>query len=160
MSEQKLSDALKILSEANLVVESTINSDEAEKLYTLAFSTLLLADRVHTWHWACKSGFHHTHFQTIYESLRDFADELVEITLSSGKDFEYNIPESIVPTKLIPQKSEFDEKRAIEILEEFVEELEKMSDIVDEKGFKAVVDLVDGEIGTLTKEIGLLKSFS
>ena len=35
-----------------------------------------------------------------------------------------------------------------------------MSDIVEEKGFKAVVDLVDGEIGTLTKEIGLLKSFS
>lgn len=160
MSEQKLSDALKILSEAHLVVESAIDSHEAEKLYTLAFSTLLLADRVHTWHWACESGFHHTHFQTICESLRDFADELVEITLSSGKDFECNIPESIVPTKLIPKKSEFDEKRSIEILEEFVEELEKLSDILDEKGFKAVVDLLDGEIGTISKEIGLLKSFS
>ena len=160
MSEKKLSDALKILSESNLVVESTINSDDAEKLYTLAVSTLLLADRVNTWHWACKSGFHHTHFQTIYESLRDFADELVEMTLSSGRDFEYNIPVSIVPTKLIPLKSESDVKRAIEILEEFIEELEKLSDIVDEKGFKAVVDLMDGEIGDITKEIGLLKSFT
>lgn len=155
----KLSDALHIINESHLVLESNIKSDDAVNLYTLAFSSLLLADQVHTWHWACNGGFAHTHFQTIYESIREFADSLVEITLNSGTKFEYHIPESIVPTELIPQKSEFDEKRSIEILEEYVEQLEKLSDTMDEKDAKGIVSLVDGEIETLEKEIGLIKNF-
>lgn len=159
MKKIPLNEAIDILESSHLVVESKINSDEAESIYTLAFATLLLADRVHTWHWACDNGFYHTHYQAVYESLRDFADELVEITLSTGVKFEYHIPEAIVPTELIPQKSSNDDKAAIKILEDYIEQLEKLSDSTDEKGFKALVSLIDGEIEELTKEVGLLKSF-
>ena len=61
---------------------------EISKLYTFAIDSLIFADKVHTFHWKCDSGFQHTHFETIYEDIRDFADALVETVLSMGVKFK------------------------------------------------------------------------
>ena len=67
---------------------ASTKENEIEKLFTFAIDSLIFADKVHTYHFKCDSGFQHTHFETIYENIRDFADALVETVLSMGVKFK------------------------------------------------------------------------
>ena len=67
---------------------ASTKENEVEKLFTFAIDSLIFADKVHTYHFKCDSGFQHTHFETIYENIRDFADALVETVLSMGVKFK------------------------------------------------------------------------
>ena len=62
------------------------NEAEYQNLYTFAVDSLTFANKVHIFHWSCDSGFHHTHFQTVYETIRDFADQLVVIAGAAVRD--------------------------------------------------------------------------
>ena len=149
-----LNEAIAELKEHGYIVESAISKGHATILYTLAFNTLLIADRVHTWHWACDNGFQHTHFQTIYEGLRDFADELVEITLASGEKFNYT---------LVREQIAFDEKfninQAIKTLEDYNNDLQKFLENDTFANMKEIDNCITDAITLLSKEIGLIKNF-
>ena len=64
---------------------------EISKLYTFAIDSLIFADKVHTFHWKCDSGFQHTHFETIYEEIRDFADALVHEGVADNHIIKINL---------------------------------------------------------------------
>jgi DNA-binding ferritin-like protein len=150
-----VSEAMEILKESGkkAINESYLEQVNVEELYSLALESLFFADQVHLWHWTCKSGFHHTHLQEVYESLRDFADELVEICLASGKKFAVK-----ANTRELGGDGDFDVQDAIDELEEFIDQIQATG-----KGFKEeseITTLIDDEAKALTKELGLLKSFS
>lgn len=149
-----LNEAKKELIKHGYIIESVVSKENANILYTLAFNTLLMADRVHTWHWSCDSGFQHTHLQEIYEGLRDFADELVEMTLASGEKFNYTLDR---------EKIDFDEKfniiKAIKTLEDYNTDLQKLIENDTFGNMKDIENCITDAISLLSKEIGLLKNF-
>ena len=53
------------------------NEAEYQNLYSFAVDSLTFANKVHIFHWSCDSGFHHTHFQTVYEIIRDSTTEII-----------------------------------------------------------------------------------
>lgn len=150
-----VSEAMEILKESGkkAINESYLEQVNVEELYSLALESLFFADQVHLWHWTCKSGFHHTHLQEVYESLRDFADELVEICLASGKKFQVK-----ANTRELGGDGDFDVQDAIDELEEFIDEIQATAEKFDE--YSEITTLIDDEAKALTKELGLLKSFS
>jgi DNA-binding ferritin-like protein len=153
--EMTIEEAKDILSKSGkkTINESYLEQVNVEELYSLALEALFFADQVHLWHWTCKSGFHHTHLQEVYESLRDFADELVEICLASGKKFQVK-----ANTRELGGDGEFDVQDAIDELEEFIDQIQATAtDFEDES---EITTLIDDEAKALTKELGLLKSFS
>lgn len=148
-------EAKEILKESGkkAINESYLEQVNVEELYSLALESLFFADQVHLWHWTCKSGFHHTHLQEVYESLRDFADELVEICLASGKKFQVK-----ANTRELGGDGDFDVQDAIDEIEEFIDQIQATAkDFEDET---EITTLIDDEAKALTKELGLLKSFS
>jgi hypothetical protein len=150
-----VSEAMEILKESGkkTINESYLEEVNVEELYSLALEALFFADQVHLWHWTCKSGFHHTHLQEVYESLRDFADELVEICLASGKKFQVK-----ANTRELGGDGDFDVQDAIDEIEEFIDQIQATAtDFEDES---EITTLIDDEAKALTKELGLLKSFS
>lgn len=150
-----VSEAMEILKESGkkAINESYLEQVNVEELYSLALEALFFADQVHLWHWTCKSGFHHTHLQEVYESLRDFADELVEICLASGKKFQVK-----ANTRELGGDGDFDVQDAIDEIEEFIDQIQATAEKFDE--YSEITTLIDDEAKTLTKELGLLKSFS
>lgn len=150
-----VSEAMEIIKESGkkTINESYLEQVNVEELYSLALEALFFADQVHLWHWTCKSGFHHTHLQEVYESLRDFADELVEVCLASGKKFEVN-----ANTRELGGDGDFDVQDAIDELEEFIDQIQDTAEKFDE--YSEITTLIDDEAKALTKEVGLLKSFS
>ena len=150
-----VSEAMEILKESGkkAINESYLEQVNVEELYSLALEALFFADQVHLWHWTCKSGFHHTHLQEVYESLRDFADELVEICLASGKKFAVK-----ANTRELGGDGDFDVQDAIDELEEFIDQIQATGKVFKEES--EITTLIDDEAKALTKELGLLKSFS
>lgn len=150
-----ISEAMEILKKTGnkAINESYLEQVNVEELYSLALEALLFADQVHLWHWTCKSGFHHTHLQEVYESLRDFADELVEICLASGKKFSVK-----ANTRELGGDGDFDVQDAIDDIEEFIDQIQATAESFDD--YIEITTLIDDEAKELTKELGLLKSFS
>lgn len=150
-----VSEAMEVLKESGkkAINESYLEEVNVEELYSLALESLFFADQVHLWHWTCKSGFHHTHLQEVYESLRDFADELVEICLASGKKFQVK-----ANTRELGGDGDFDVQDAIDEIEEFIDQIQATAEKFDE--YSEITTLIDDEAKALTKELGLLKSFS
>lgn len=150
-----VSEAMEILKESGkkAINESYLEQVNVEELYALALEALFFADQVHLWHWTCKSGFHHTHLQEVYESLRDFGDELVEICLASGKKFAVK-----ANTRTLGGDGEFDVQDAIDEIEEFIDQIQATAKVFKEES--EITTLIDDEAKALTKEVGLLKSFS
>lgn len=150
-----IEEAKDILSKSGkkAINESYLEQVNVEELYSLALESLFFADQVHLWHWTCKSGFHHTHLQEVYETLRDFADELVEICLASGKKFQVK-----ANTRELGGDGDFDVQDAIDELEEFIDQIQATAEKFDE--YSEITTLIDDEAKALTKELGLLKSFS
>lgn len=153
--KMSVSEAMEILKESGkkAINESYLEQVNVEELYALALEALFFADQVHLWHWTCKSGFHHTHLQEVYESLRDFADELVEICLASGKKFQVK-----ANTRELGGDGDFDVQDAIDEIEEFIDEIQATGKVFKEES--EITTLIDDEAKALTKEVGLLKSFS
>lgn len=150
----KLNEAIKTLKKHGYLVESQINKVDAETLYTLAFNTLLMADQVHVYHWSCDRGFQHGVFQTLYEGLRDFADELVELTLSSGVKFNYKLEKENIPTD-----EKFSVENAIKVLEDYNKELERIVNTDTFSKMKDIENCITDIITLISKQIGLLKHF-
>ena len=150
-----VSEAMEILKESGkkAINESYLEQVNVEELYSLALESLFFADQVHLWHWTCKSGFHHTHLQEVYESLRDFADELVEICLASGKKFQVK-----ANTRELGGDGEFDVQDAIDEIEEFIDEIQATGEKFED--YSEITTIIDDEAKALTKELGLIKSFS
>lgn len=148
-------DAMEILKESGkkAINESYLEQTNVEELYSLALEALFFADQVHLWHWTCKSGFHHTHLQEVYESLRDFADDLVEVCLASGKKFAVK-----ANTRELGGDGDFDIQDAIDEIEEFIDQIQATAKVFNEES--EITTLLDDEAKELTKELGLLKSFS
>ena len=152
--KMSVEEAMEILKESGkkTINESYLEQVNVEELYSLALDALFFADQVHLWHWTCKSGFHHTHLQEVYESLRDFADELVEVCLASGKKFE------VKTSRDLGGDGDFDVQDAIDELEEFVDHIQAVGKVFKEES--EITTLLDDEAKKLTKEVGLLKSFN
>ena len=150
-----VSEAMEILKESGkkAINESYLEQVNVEELYSLALEALFFADQVHLWHWTCKSGFHHTHLQTVYESLRDFGDELVEVCLASGKKFAVK-----ANTRTLGGDGDFDVQDAIDEIEEFIDQIQATAKVFKEES--EITTLLDDEAKALTKEVGLLKTFS
>lgn len=150
-----VSEAMEILKESGkkAINESYLEQVNVEELYSLALDALFFADQVHLWHWTCKSGFHHTHLQEVYESLRDFADELVEVCLASGKKFAVK-----ANTRELGGDGDFDVQDAIDELEDFIDQIQATAEKFE--GETEITTIMDDEAKDLTKEVGLLKNFS
>lgn len=125
---------------------------EIEKLYTFAMDSLVFADKIHTYHWSCQSGFQHTQFENLYDCIRDFADKLVEAILSMGVPFKlnsktYNINDEI-----------FDLGHALTKIENYRDELENLKKAYSTK--ISLENIFGDTIEEIDKIIGLLKNFS
>lgn len=131
---------------------ASTNNSECEKLYTFAVDALTFANKVHIWHWSCKSGFHHTHFETVYDIIRDFADKLVETVLSMGFEFKIDSKNYLINDEL------YDLANAVLKLQAFRDELEKYK---KQYSTKISLDNLFGDtIEALDKELGLIKNFA
>lgn len=124
---------------------------EISKLYTFAVDSLIFADKVHTFHWKCDSGFAHTHFEEIYDIIRKFADSLVETVLSKGIKFKAESKTYTITDDL------FDISNAILKIESFRDSL------IDLKSQYSTIisleNLFGDTIEQLDKELGLIKNF-
>ena len=131
---------------------ASTNDSECEKLYTFAIDSLIFAVKVQIYHFSCGSGFHHTHFENIYNIIRDFADKLTETVLSMG--YEYSVQSK---TYLINDEK-FELPAAILKIEAFRDELEKYKKQYSTK--ISLENLFGDTIESLDREIGLIKNFS
>lgn len=124
---------------------------EISKLYTFAIDSLVFADKVHTFHWKCDSGFAHTHFEEIYNIIRNFADSLVETVLSKGIKFKAESKTYTITDDL------FDISNALLKIEAFRDSL------IDLKSQYSTIisleNLFGDTIEQLDKELGLIKNF-
>lgn len=153
--EMTIEEAKDILSNSGkkAINESYLEDADVEELYEFAMRTLAFADQVHCWHWCCQSGFQHTHFEAIYDALRDFADELVEVCLGSGKNIRYSIQ-----SEMRADSMNFEMEEAVEELEDFIEELQSTAENFDD--YSEITTVLDDITKTLRKELGLIKSFA
>lgn len=125
---------------------------EVEKLFGFALDSLTFATKLQTFHWVCESGFQHTHFETLYDLVRDFADKLVETVLSMGIKFKANNKTYVI------NDEPFDISTAILKIEAFRDSL---IDLKSQYSTKISLENLFGDtIEALDKEIGLLKNFS
>ena len=148
-----VNEAKEIIRESGkkIIKESYLQRANVEELYSFAVDALLFADQVHIWHWSCDSGFHHTHLEKVYDILRDFADELVEVCLSSGRKFYLHT------TRELSTDKSFNLENAIENLSRFVDAMQATSDDFSE--YPEITTIFDDSTKGITKEIGLMKSF-
>lgn len=148
-----VNEAKEIIRESGkkIIKESYLQRANVEELYSFAVDALLFADQVHIWHWSCESGFHHTHLEKVYDILRDFADELVEVCLSSGRKFYLHT------TRELSTDKSFNLENALENLSRFVDAMQATSDDFSE--YPEITTIFDDSTKGITKEIGLMKSF-
>lgn len=130
---------------------ASTKDNEVAKLYTFAMDSLMFSIKVHTYHFQTESGFLHTHFQTIYESIRDFADKLVEIVMSMGVKFK-------IESKTYTLNDEvFDISTALVKIENYRDTL---IDLQSQYSTKISLENLFGDIiEKLDQEIGLIKNF-
>lgn len=119
-------------------------------LFTFAVDTLTFANKIHIYHWSCEAGFHHEHLQVVYETLRDFADTIVELALCDGK-FKINSKNYLINDEV------FNLDNAVRKLQFFLDELSKLSEQFKSK--IAISNCIDDCIEKITKEVGLIKNF-
>lgn len=124
---------------------------EISKLFTFAIDSLIFADKVHTFHFKCESGFQHTHFEAIYNDIRDFADALVETVLSMGVKFKAESKTYTITDDL------FDVSNALLKIEAY---RDTIIDLKSQYSTKISLENLFGDIvEKLDKEIGLIKNF-
>ncbi|MBO7691261.1 MAG: hypothetical protein J6T10_01340 [Methanobrevibacter sp.] len=124
---------------------------EVEKLFGFALDSLMFSIKISQYHWSCESGFQHTHFEALYELVRDFADKLVETVLSMGVKFKANNKTYVI------NDEPFDVSTAILKIEAFRDSL---IDLKSQYSTKISLENLFGDtIESLDKEIGLLKNF-
>ena len=128
------------------------NEAEYQSLYTFAVDSLTFANKVHIFHWSCDSGFHHTHFQTVYETIRDFADQLVEIVLATGTEFKVASKNYMISDEI------YNKENALRKLRFYIDEVEKLSEQFKSK--VALNNLMSDTVQKLENEYGLLLKFS
>ena len=130
---------------------ASTKENEIEKLFTFAIDSLIFADKVHTFHFKCDSGFQHTHFETIYENIRDFADALVETVLSMGVKFKAESKTYTITDDL------FDVSNALLKIEAY---RDTIIDLKSQYSTKISLENLFGDIvEKLDKELGLIKNF-
>ena len=131
---------------------ASTNEAEYQRLYTFAVDALTFANKVHIFHWSCNSGFQHTHFQTVYETIRDFADKLVEIVLATGTEFKVASKNYMISDEI------YNKDNALRKLRFFIDEVEKLSEQFKSK--VALNSLMSDTVQTLENEYGLLLKFT
>lgn len=131
---------------------ASTNEAEYQRLYTFAVDSLTFANKVHIFHWSCDSGFQHTHFQTVYETIRDFADKLVEIVLATGTEFKVASKNYMISDEI------YNKDNALRKLRFFIDEVEKLSEQFKSK--VALNSLMSDTVQTLENEYGLLLKFT
>lgn len=131
---------------------ASTKESEIEKLNTFAVDALIFSVKLNIYHWTCKSGFHHEHFQKVYECVRDFADKLVETVMSMGKEFKTDSKTYLINDEL------YDLNNAILKIQNFRDEVEKLKKQYSSK--VSLDNIFADTIEELDKEIGLLKNFS
>ncbi len=130
---------------------ASTKENEVEKLFTFAIDSLIFADKVHTYHFKCDSGFQHTHFETIYENIRDFADALVETVLSMGVKFKAESKTYTITDDL------YDISNALLKIEAY---RDTIIDLKSQYSTKISLENLFGDIvEKLDKELGLIKNF-
>ena len=130
---------------------STVES-EYQRMFDFALDTLQFANKVQVYHWTCEKGFYHTQFEEVYNLLRDFADTLVETTLSYAKE-----KFTFIGKNYSQQPIDFDIETAIAKLEEYRDAADGTSKSM--KLNRSITNLFDDMICDLDKHIGLLKNF-
>jgi DNA-binding ferritin-like protein len=152
MGENKME--IEIVKEAPqdfLTFLASSQTNEVEKLYTFAMDSLVFADKIHTYHWSCQSGFQHTQFENLYDCIRDFADKLVETVLSMGVPFKLN-------SKTYNMNDEiFDLGNALVKIEAYRDELENLKRAYSTK--ISLENIFGDTIEEIDKIIGLIKNF-
>lgn len=128
------------------------NEAEYQSLYTFAVDSLTFANKVHIFHWSCDSGFQHTHFQTVYETIRDFADQLVEIVLATGTEFKLASKNYMISDEI------YNKENALRKLRFYIDEVEKLSEQFKSK--VALNNLMSDTVQKLENEYGLLLKFT
>ncbi len=128
------------------------NEAEYQSLYTFAVDSLTFSNKIHIYHWSCDSGFNHTHFQEVYEIIRDFADELVEIVLGTGTEFKLNSKTYLFSDEI------YNKENALRKLRSFIDEVIKLEGQYKSK--VALNNLFADTIQKLEKEYGLLLKFN
>ena len=128
------------------------NAAEYQNLYTFAVDALTFSNKIHIYHWTCEKGFDHTHLQTVYEIIRDFADELVEIVLATGTEFK------LVSKSYIFNDEIYNKDNALRKLSNFIDTLEQYSEQFKSK--IAINNLMADTVQKLEKEYGLLLKFN
>ena len=128
------------------------NEAEYQNLYTFAVDSLTFANKVHIFHWSCDSGFHHTHFQTVYETIRDFADQLVEIVLGTGAEFKLASKNYLISDEI------YNKENALRKLRFYIDEVAKLSEQFKSK--VALNNLMADTVQKLENEYGLLLKFT
>lgn len=128
------------------------NEAEYQSLYTFALDSLTFANKVHIFHWSCDSGFHHTHFQEVYETIRDFADKLVEIVLATGTEFKINSKTYLMSDEI------YNKENALRKLRSFIDEVIKLGTQYQSK--ITLNNLFADTAEKLENEYGLLLKFS
>lgn len=145
MNEDKLPDNF-------LNYLASTKETDLEQLFSFAIDSLMFSIKISQFHWSCESGFQHTHFETLYDLVRDFADKLVETVLSMGVKFKANNKTYVI------NDEPFDVSTAILKIEAFRDSL---IDLKSQYSTKISLENLFGDtIEALDKEIGLLKNFS
>ena len=130
---------------------ASTNESEVEKLYTFAMDSLMFSIKVHYYHFACESGFQHTHFEELYTIIRDFADKLVETVMSMGIKFKIESKTYMLNDEI------FDLNSALLKIENYRDELVKLKEQYSTK--ISLENLFGDTIENIDKEIGLIKNF-
>lgn len=130
------------------------NSKETEyqALYSFAVDALTFSNKINIYHWSCDKGFIHTHLQEVYEIIRDFADELVEITLATGTEFKIDEKTYKFTDEIYNQENMLRKFRS------FIDNVEKLANTFQSK--LALNNLMTDTVQKLEKEYGLLSKFS
>jgi DNA-binding ferritin-like protein len=126
--------------------------NEFQSLYSFAVDALTFSNKINIYHWQCEKGFIHTHLQEVYEIIRDFADELVEITLGTGTEFK-------IDEKTYKFSDEiYNEENMQRKLRDFIDAVENLAKQFQNK--IALNNLMTDTVQKLEKEYGLLTNFS
>ena len=130
------------------------DSKEAEyqTLYTFAVDALTFSNKINIFHWQCEKGFTHTHLQAVYEIIRNFADELVEITLATGTEFKIDEKSYKFSDEI------YNQENMLRKLRTFIDSVESMANTFNSK--IALNNLMTDTVQQLEKEYGLLSKFA
>lgn len=127
------------------------NAAEYQNLYTFAVDALTFSNKIHIYHWSCDKGFEHTHFQTVYETIRDFADSLVEIVLATGTEFKLTSKSYIFTDEI------YNKENALRKLRNFIDTVAQYAEQFKSK--IAINSLMSDTVQALEKEYGILLKF-